>query len=683
MLNRNKLSILDSFNKDYHTYYVGNQAVLILLSILIGVLGAYGAIGFRYLIKFFHVFFFASDVYSFDVLNALHHWQRILYPVAGGLTVGIIVTKFAPEVKGSGIPEVIEAVALKGGIIRFRVLITKAFAAAITIGSGGSAGREGPIVHIGSAIASAIGQYIGASARHMRTFVACGAAASIAATFNAPIAGALFAIEVIMAEIREMNMPPIIISAVIATVISRHHLGDFPAFHVPAYNIVNYKEFLLYAILGLFSGLISVVFIKIFLLSGKIFDKIKIYEWIKPACGGLGVGLIALYLPHVLGVGYETINFTLWNKIDLNILIFILFAKMIATCLSLGSGGSGGIFAPSLFMGATLGSLCGQLANYLFPVWTASSGAYALVGMGAVVAGVTHAPISAILIIFELTNNYLVITPLMLACVISFLISYLLCRKSIYIAKLASKGIKINRNKEINLLRSIKVKSIMEKDIACVKDNTKFSELFQILISGKRPYVIVVGKDNKYIGTVELNDIREVLPQSEGLSSLIIASDIASMDPFVLQNDNLDLVMHLFGKFNKDEVVVCENTENRKVIGILTKNALINAYNIRIFQEDLAGGFCSVMQTEHKFRTIELMGGIHIGEIEVSSSWIGKTLKEADLRRKYEIEVVLIHRNIKGPENRPGLFPFPDMKLEAGDKLLVIGNPQSIKRANG
>lgn len=675
----------EAYGGNILSFKKSGQAFTIFIALVIGILGAYGAILFRYLILLVHSAFFQSETYSIELLTGLEIWQRLLFPAIGGLLVGLIVFKLAPEVKGSGIPEVMEAVALKGGIIRMRVLFTKAVAAAITIGSGGSAGREGPIVHIGSAIGSAIGQVLKVSTRNLRTFVACGAAAAIAATFNAPIAGALFAMEVVVGEMKIVNMPPIIISSVIATVISRYYLGDFPAFVVPPYEMISPMELALYGLLGLLAGLISILFINIFLKSSQKFEKNKLPIWLKPAIGGLGVGIIGLFLPHVFGVGYESINAALWDKLELKILILILFAKLVATSLSLGSGGSGGVFAPSLFIGAALGASLGKIAHNYFPDWTANPGAYALVGMGAVVAGVTHAPISAILIIFELTNNYLIIPPLMVACIISILLSSQLGKRSIYLAKLESKGVNLSERKEVNLLRSIDVKSVMENEPVKIKSSTSFTEIMATLLGGKSHFAIVTGKDDSYVGTIELNDIREILPQADSLSTLLIANDIANTNvPFVIPSNNLDLVMHLFGKTERDHLAVCNNYHEKKVIGVVTKAAVINAYNVRIFQEDLTGGFGSIIDSIGEGRTIEVMGGMFIGEIDIRSSWVSKTIKEIDIRNKYFLEILMVHRISEQKDDikeRPGKFPAPDLVLMPGDKLLVLGSHEAIQNA--
>ena len=657
---------------------------VLIVAMVIGVLAAFGAIGFRAMILQTQEIFFMSEDHSISFLNDLPWWKRLLLPSIGGLLVGIIVNRFATEVKGSGIPEVMESVARKSGFVRGRVLIVKAIAAALTIGSGGSAGREGPIVHIGSAIGSSIGQFLKVSARHMRTFVACGAAAGIAATFNAPIAGALFSLEVILGEMQVISMSAIVISSVVATVVSRHFLGDFPAFNVVSYEMVSYREFLVYAALGVASGLVSAAFIYTFGYSRKFFDKLKINPIIKPAIGGLLVGIIALWVPHVFGVGYETINASLNSKLPLLILFVVLFAKLLATSLTLGSGGSGGIFAPSLFIGATLGALFGDLGALIFPGYTAPAGAYALVGMGGVVAAVTHAPISAILIIFELTNNYQVFPPLMLTCVIGVMLSTYLSPDSIYISKLVYKGVNLREKKDVNLLKSAKVKDVVESPAPVFSCGMPFDKLSKKLLVGKQPFIFIEDDDGRYLGSVELEDIREMVPDQKLLDAIIVAKDVARNDiPFVLMDDTLDVVMHIIGKNERSAIAVVDSAKTKKIVGYVTRITVIDEYNRMLFKQDLTGGFSSIMDAMDKGRTIEILGGMHIGEIEIPSSWIGKTIREIDIRRKKKLEIVLIHRELiekkEGIDGRPAVFPSPDVVLKPGDRLLVLGKPADIR----
>lgn len=656
----------------------------IVAAIIIGVLAAFGAIGFRFLIKFSHRIFFGSFEYSLALVEQFSWWHRLLLPVLGGLIVGPIVHFLAREVRGSGVPEVMEAVARHGGIIRLRVLLTKALAAAVTIGSGGSAGREGPIIHIGSAIGSAFGQLSGISPRKLRTFVACGAAGGIAATFNAPIAGALFAVEVIIGDFAVPQFSPIVISSVVATVLSRHFIGDFPAFQVPKYDLVSSFEFIPYTLLGIAAGLIAVLFIISVYKSDEFFERISLPLYLKPAIGGLLVGLLAIGLPEVYGVGYESINQALWGR-DVDLLLFVLiFAKIFATSATLGAGGSGGIFAPSLFIGAMLGALIGDQAHGLFPAITAGTGAYALVGMGALVSATTHALITAILIIFELTNDYRIIPPLMLACIISVLLATYLKKESMYTMKLIRRGINIYEGRDINILRTLTVKDVLNREVETVPANQTFSRLLQKMIHSQHEVFLVVNPARELIGIITIQNIKEFLLDQEYLSELVIAADLAEPPPAILYpSDNLDLVMHQFGKYNMDELPVVESKQSQRLIGSVRRMDVIDAYNRQIFKMDLAGGMHSILSAASDEREIEVAPGYRLVEIEPPASFYHKSIKQLNIRANYGLEVILIRNSGESSEGipgRPGALPSPDYIIQPGDRLLVLGSQEAIKR---
>jgi len=658
----------------------GEHAFVVITAVLLGIAGAYGAIAFREVIRLGHIVFFATDEYSLSLLDAIPWWRRLLQPTVGGLAVGVIVTFAAPEVRGSGIPEVMEAVARRGGAIRFRVVVTKTLAAALTIASGGSAGREGPVVHIGAAISSFVGQLLQVSARRLRTFVACGTAAAIAATFNAPIAGALFAVEVVLGDLGVAHLSPIVISSVVATVISRHYLGDFPAFEVPAYQLLDSKELLLYALLGVLAAGAGVAFTRVLFGVGDLFERTGIPRWLQPAIGGLGVGVITLWFPHVYGVGYETINGALWGRLAGWVLALLVVAKLLATALTLGSGGSGGVFAPSLFLGAVLGAAFGNIMHGLFPDWTAAPGAYALVGMGALVAATTHAPITAILIIFELTNDYRIIPPLMLSCVIGVLLSTLVYRDSIYTAKLARKGVRLSEGRDINLLRGIAVSEVMHPDAPSVAANVPFSKLVPRLLGAHNMELMVVDDDQRLLGTIALSDLRAALPESEPLAALVVAADVMDQDAVAVQpTDRLDVIMHLFAQTHREELPVVADLERRRLLGVVTRDDVIKAYNQRSFQLDQTGGFHSMAAAARDGRRIEILGGVYLTEVDIPHRLVGKTLREACLRQECGVEVVLIHR-ANDDQHSGRRFPEPDVQLEAGDRLLVMGTSKAIQR---
>ena len=381
-----ELSIITRVVDKLRELSLNEYTYTILFSIAIGLLGGFGAVLFRYLILFFQYFFYGEgDILS--LASSLPWYSKVLIPAIGGLIVGPLVYFFAREAGGHGVPEVMETVALKGGKIRPRVVLVKSFASAICLGSGGSVGREGPIVQIGSAIGSTLGQYFRVSSFTLKTMVGCGAAAGISATFNAPIAGVLFSLEVILGDFGASTFAPIVLSAVTATIISRAVLGDFPAFIVPKYELVSFYEIPIYTLLGVIVGLLSLLFIFLLYRMEDGFEKMGFPPYLKAALGGLLLGIIGIFFPHVFGNGYESIDLSLLGQISWYLLFMLIFVKMLATSLTLGSGGSGGVFAPSLFIGAMAGGVLGKIVHGLFPSITASSGAYSLVGMGAMVAG--------------------------------------------------------------------------------------------------------------------------------------------------------------------------------------------------------------------------------------------------------------------------------------------------------
>ncbi|MCB0355606.1 MAG: chloride channel protein, partial [Bdellovibrionales bacterium] len=371
------------------------------MAILVGILAGYAAIGFRYLIGFFQNTILHHQL-DWHLISPLDHvrgyWIFVILPM--GLLISTLITYFfAREAKGHGVPEVIEAVMTRSGRIRKRVVALKALASSITIACGGSVGREGPIVQIGSAGGSAIGQLLNLEPKLLKTLVGCGAAGAIAATFNTPIAGVIFAIEIIVLELKTKSFVPLVISSVFATVVSRLYLGNEPAFYVPEYRLSGPNELIFYLALGILSGILGVIVIKSVYGFEDFFDNLKVPFWTKPLIGGLILAALATIFPQTMGVGYDTVTEVLQQKSSLTIMASLVFLKIFATSLTLASGGSGGVFAPSLFIGAMLGGTYGYLVNLYFPDVTAGYGAYALVGMAALFSATGRATFTAIVIL--------------------------------------------------------------------------------------------------------------------------------------------------------------------------------------------------------------------------------------------------------------------------------------------
>ncbi|MFQ5893755.1 MAG: chloride channel protein, partial [Nitrospinota bacterium] len=559
-----------------------DHTFMILCALVIGVLGGLGAIGFRFLIRLFQSIFFGPGLDLLRVVWALPWYHKLLAPAIGGAIVGPIIYRFAREAKGHGVPEVMESVVIRGGAIRPRVALATTLASAMTIGSGGSVGREGPIVQIGSALGSTLGQVLKVSGERMRTFVGCGAAAGLAATFNAPIAGALFSVEVILGDFGLARFSPIVISSVIATVISRHFLGDFPAFQVPPYRFVHAFELLPYLALGAAAGLVARLFIYLLYRCEDLFDASPLPEAIRPAIGGLLIGAIALAFPHVYGVGYETINLSLREQAPYYLLLLLVFVKVLATSLTIGSGQSGGIFAPSLFIGAMTGGVVGTVAHRLFPAITATSGAYALVGMGAVVAGTTHAPITAIIIVFELTDSYSIILPLMISCIIATIISTAISHESIYTLKLLRRGLSLRAGLEETALRTLRVRDVMSDRFQCLPQGMPLSDLIATALRSPFSYFPLVDGQGLMTGIISHQDLRmAMMYQDEQKASLLVAKDVATTEGIltVLPDDDLAKVFELSAQKRIDALPVVDPDNPRHVIGMVTHKDALTAYN--------------------------------------------------------------------------------------------------------
>ncbi len=586
----NRSSIWTAVSKAITSFRESEYTVTTILAIAIGFLGGFGAIGFRLLIESFQKVFYGSSSGLLETVTSIPWCWRILIPAIGGMVVGPLIFFFAREAKGHGVPEVMEAVAIRSGLIRKRLVIIKSLASAISIGSGGSVGREGPIVQIGSAIGSAFGQMLKVSGNRMRNLVGCGAAAGIAATFNAPIAGAIFALEVILGEFEIGTFGPIVLSSVTATVISRIFLGNHPAFDIPKYHLVSTWEIPAYLVMGVLAGLVALLFTKLLYKTEDLWDDLKIPEYLKPALGGGAIGAIALLFPQILGVGYEAITLSLLGRISWYLLLVLVFVKIAATSLTIGSGGSGGIFAPSLFIGAMMGGIYGHVVHHLFPSFTATSGAYSLVGMGAIVAGTTHAPITAILILFELTDDYRIIVPLMMTCIISALTARQLQAESIYTMKLVRRGIDVRAGKEVTILKSLLVRNFMVRNVVSISENLSLSDLLILIKESAYSYFPVVNGKEELVGIISLQNIRPVLLE-ETLMDLVIAKDVMSEVVITMNSDqNLYEAMGKFESKDIDQIPVVDKHNPRKVMGMLKRTDVIRAYQNALLEKGLRRG---------------------------------------------------------------------------------------------
>ncbi|MGB3717785.1 MAG: chloride channel protein [Candidatus Promineifilaceae bacterium] len=575
--------------------------VLIGTALFVGTFTGIGAVLFRYLISGVA---WLGYQWIPEITPGSGKAYVIFVPAIGGLLVGLLVYFFAREAKGHGVPEVMEAVALRGGRIRPRVAVVKSLASSLTIGSGGSAGREGPIVQIGSAIGSAVGQALNLSDNRISNLVACGAAAGIAATFNAPIAGVLFALEVILSRFSVRNFSTVVIASVTASVIGRAALGDVPAFTIPfEYGVNSLWEFLFYPVLGLLAAIVGVVFTRSLYWSEDLFDSFKrIPEWVKPAIGGALLGVLAFTyplvsltqpvtwasIPHVFGVGYDIIESALANELVFSAAFVLLIAKIVATGLTLGSGGSGGVFAPSLFMGAMLGAAFELVLNRLFPGVSAPPGAYALVGMAAVFAASAHAPITAVIILFELTGDYRIILPLMLTVVIATLFSQLMLRgESIYTLKLSRRGVQLERGRDVDILQSVTVDEVMTRDVETISMNATIPDLADIFFSSHHHGLMVLDGEGKLWGVVTLTDLERALTENRPKSTPV--SEIATSWPHmqvVYPDETMGDALARMGSRGLGRLPVVARDDPYHLLGLLWREGILQAYTLALTRRD-------------------------------------------------------------------------------------------------
>jgi len=501
-------------------------------------------------------------------------WWIVLVPALGGLAVGPIVARAAPETRGHGVPEVMLAVARNRGAIRARVALLKAIASAITIGTGGSAGREGPIVQIGSAVGSALGRTFGAGPELARMLVACGAAGGIAASFNTPIAGVVFALEVILRDFAGRAFATVVISSVTASVVARTLLGQGAFYHAPVYALGSSWELGAYVVLGAAAALVARVFTVTLYRLEDAFDDLAIPAALKPALGGLGLGVLAWFLPDVLGTGHDAIERALHGDVVLSALAVLVVGKIVATSLTLGSGGSGGVFAPSLFIGAMLGGTVGRLVDAAVPGLGVQPGAYALVGMGAVFAGASHAAISAILILFELTRDYELILPMMVACVTSVVIAGRLSPDTIYTLKLRRRGIDLDA-REAPLSR-VRVDSVMTREVETLRVDTPLREILHQVETSHHSGFPVVDEHGALVGLVTYAELRDATRVGAAEAGFIIASDIMRpFDPTIRPDANLEEAVQKMRNAGVRRLPVVAEGDGGKLLGILTNHDVV------------------------------------------------------------------------------------------------------------
>ena len=662
--------------------------VLLVMALVVGVATGLAAVFFIRLISFIQLNAYGG---AENILPGLGRFWIILIPVIGGLLVGPIIAKFATEAKGHGVPEVMQALILRGGRIRPRVALAKIIASALCIGTGGSAGREGPIVQVGSALGSSVGQWLHLSDERIKNLVACGAAAGIAATFNAPIAGVVFAIEVLLSELQVAVFGNVVVSAVAASIVSRIFLGARPAFEIPAYVMHSSWEIILYVLLGLLAALVGVLFIRMLYYAEDVFDRMDIPLWLKPALGSLFLGILAFVYPHmggiihvpakdmslglplvenyphVFGSGFLFLEEVLQGRAPFMLLFLLIFLKPLATSFTLGSGNSGGVFAPSLFTGAMLGGSFGYMAMRLFPGLTIEIGAYALVGMAAVFSAAARAPLTSMLIVFEMSNDYRLILPLMAAGMVASTFAHWMLTDSIYTLKLSKRGIRFRQGRDMDIMQTVQVDEVMNKAPITMQNEQSVADLFAAFQETHLGGFPVLDSNNELYGMVTMQDMERTIQDMErtlhrkdvNLRDLGVW-DVATPDPVtVFPDEPIWSAIRKMAPRDLARLPVVARDNTKQLVGLISRSDIVRAYNVGLMrkQKDQLADARSSLRKVTGLDFMEIM-------VEPGCTGSGKRLADMHLPRNTNVVSILRYGAVLVPDGNTRILP--------GDVITVL-----------
>jgi CIC family chloride channel protein len=507
-------------------------------------------------------------------------WRRVLFPVVGSLGIGYLLYRYFPNARGSGVPQTKAALFAGEGRIRLRTVIGKFFCTSATLASGIPLGREGPSVQVGAGIGSVLGRFLGLSTEQVKKLIPVGAAAAIAAAFNTPLAAVLFSLEEIMGDLHAPVMGAVVLASATSWMVLRVFLGNNPLFKVPQYQLVHPLEFAVYAVLGVVGGVVSVAFTKLLLgMRARFLGFPQKTVWCQPVAGGLLVGLMGWFVPQVLGVGYGFVGEALNGRMALRLMLLLVVLKLFAVTASYASGNAGGIFGPSLFIGAMLGGAVGTLAHHLLPAHTATPGAYALVGMGAVFAGIVRAPMTSVLMIFEMTQDYAVIVPLMIANLVSLFIASRLQREPIYEALAAQDGLHLPTAETRQRYGQRKVISVMQTASQWLPAEITVREALERVRSSEFRTWLVTDRRG-VVGVMNLSRLERQL--AEGADKKLGELVAGLVFPHVHADQGLDLALERMGANQIEILPVVNRADVHKLEGIVTLRHVLDAYGVSL-----------------------------------------------------------------------------------------------------
>lgn len=686
------IKLLDSFQTSLSAYprifrstELTDYAAFSFFSVIIGIAAGFAAVLFHNAIEFFNNVFFEQTKEGLYFLGSA---AVILLPAIGMLIQALMI-KFAPdESKRKGVYEVVKAVATKGGNIKFRTTLFHFFAPVISIGSGVTLGPEGPAAQIGGGVASKISSLISLNDERKRIFTAAGAGAAIAAIFNTPLAGVFFTLEIILLnDFHTPTFSALIIASVSASTISRIFLGNESIFIFQISEPIKYSHLHFYALIGIIAGIVSILFLRLDDFFRKFFKKIYSRNYSRilvMVLVGLIIGIAGYFYKEIFGIGYKAINEILSNQLTIQVVVIIFILKFILVPIATNSGAFGGLFAPSLFLGASFGFIIHYvLLNYLGINLDLSS--VILISMGAMLGGIHTIPITAIMMIFEMTQDYSFILPLMLAIISSTLLVQISLKGTVHKKKLEKEGFSFQQNDDYLILNEIKIEEIPLKEIHSINENTNISAIVSKFLETPENILYVMNGNNELVGFIQEKEIRPILNDYEIIKDVLVAKDISN--PRVVTIDSkssLDDALRLMMKYNLTEIpVVDKSFDTKKVLGIVTLQEIQSILSKESFKNQFTSSLAAELKTLKPRQTIKVSDDYSIKEIRVPDSLIGKTLAETRIRNKFNIEILMIKKNkisIDGLNEQKIITAEPNYRFDAEDELVIFGKDEKLKQ---
>lgn len=656
------------------------KIILNLIAVLVGLATGLSAVIIHFLIDNFSELFYGESSPLKGFINA-PFWKIALVLFTIGALVGIVINYFSKESQGHGVPEVMYAILIKKAFIKPSVAFYKMVTSALSIAAGGAVGSEGPIAQVGGTLGSTIGRKLVKKELFLKTLVAAGAGSGIAAAFNAPMAGALFAAEVILGDFSIMAFSPIIIATATSTLVALQFLGQRSFFHIPEYVFNNPMEFLLFAALGVVTGCVALLFIWTLYYFERIMGQPlkvgikKLPNFLKPAFIGIIIALIGAGLPYILGSGFETIELVLNNHFTIWMLFLLLFGKLIATSLTLGSGFSGGVFAPSLFLGAITGILFGSLVTTLFNI-DIPIAIWGVLGMAGSVAGSIQGPITATLIIFEMTQNFYLLFPLMLTAMISSVITMMIKRESIYTQKLKLRGINMRKSEQEDQLKNETVKNYIVTPMIHFEAGTHLNKVIKGFFQSEQQIFPVVNNSNemKLVGIISMDTLKYIFEDQDDspVNQILIANDLMEAPISIDQNETILDAIKIFA--NCDHSILPVTTYQGYLVGLLKEHSILSIYQSEHQKRTLAKSILQRKKIHSPLEGISIGDSIYIHEILAPKFTHNKSLIDLDFRNKFDLEIILIYR-----DGGDRVFPLGSCIINPGDHLTILGKGEQVK----